>query len=412
MYCTCLQIVRDFTLSSSSPSELQHRQAAFVQAVVGSVDGKPTSIAVQYSHESLAFHVRGAVSGALNTHKWCLECLLHKDVALVDQVLQGFAAAEVSALAEWLSSDAGGRDFMSAALLYARMSEMMRGSTKQENAEYLRRSIAAADRVTEGPDQAEAIQLAFAQRRYMVYYGDSEQESDECLEWLLAFMIDESRVAQLSEYSQIQGKSLCGLTYIGQNNSKFAVAPSYEQLKRGAENYIEAGVLRREMIEKNRITGLTFFNHIQNCLFPFSMHSVCCLVTHQLNEAAPFLLGGGACKVFSWADEYSFEYHEKLMARLAFDGFVTHGAFTVVLPRFAAVEAAKGLLDKWESIATQAAAVGTSFEFQSMLVWAALEPERLGRILRLRSLSYRNIAGIMTATRRGGMGYRSSCWWT
>ena len=281
-----------------------------MQAVVGSVDGKSNGIVVEYSHESLAFHVRGAVSGALYTHKWVLECLLHKDMALVDQVLQGFAAAEVSALAAWLGSDAGGCDFMSAAVLYERMVDMTRGSTKQETSENIRRCIAAADRVTEGPNRAEAIQLAFSKRTHIMQKGDSEQEKDECLEWLLAFMSDESKVAELSEYSQIRGKQFVGLVYMGHLNTKFAVSPSHEQLQRGAANCIEQCVLRIKMVENNNLTGFDYI--YQGTAFDaHGLYSLTHVAADKLSEAAPFILGMGGCKLQAWSDACSFVYHHR-----------------------------------------------------------------------------------------------------
>ena len=55
------------------------------------------------------------------------------------------------------------------------------------------------------------------------------------------------------------------------------------------------------------------------------------------------------------------------------------------------------MLDKWEGIAVQVAAAGTSFEITSYLVWPSLTAERFSRVLQLRSLSYSNVAGMMNA---------------
>ena len=45
---------------------------------------------------------------------------MHEDMALVDQAFQGVDVTDVEDLAVWLLSEAGGRAFMSAALLYSK----------------------------------------------------------------------------------------------------------------------------------------------------------------------------------------------------------------------------------------------------------------------------------------------------
>ena len=88
--------------------------------VFASIDNKSNIAVIDYGHESLTFHVRGAVSSSLHEHEWFLQVLLHEDKVLVDQVIQGADAKEVSVLAEWLLSDEGGGQIFSAAILYAR----------------------------------------------------------------------------------------------------------------------------------------------------------------------------------------------------------------------------------------------------------------------------------------------------
>ena len=168
-------------MASHTPTVLQQRQIAFVRAVIDTIDkggeaNKAATIVSQYGYKTLALHVRGAASNPLHAHKWCLECLRHKDMALVDQVLQGLEMEEVSCMAEWLSSDAGGGDFFGTALLYSRMAELGRGSTKQEKGEYRRRCIAAADQVSAGPHQVQAVNMAFSNRNRIVLMGDSGKE--------------------------------------------------------------------------------------------------------------------------------------------------------------------------------------------------------------------------------------------
>ena len=86
------------------------------------------------------------------------------------------------------------------------------------------------------------------------------------------------------------------------------------------------------------------------------------------------------------------------MAKGGLDGYAMQGKHLfVMLTRLSAVDTSRELFDTWESVAVQVAAAGTSFEISSFQIWAGLAPERLARVLALRSLSPQNIVDIMNA---------------
>ena len=75
----------------------------------------------------------------------------------------------------------------------------------------------------------------------------------------------------------------------------------------------------------------------------------------------------------------------------------TYGVHLSAFKRFADVEQEENMLVQWEHVDILAAAVGTSFEFPSFVIWPGLCvcPERLSRLLTLRSLSHHNLADVM-----------------
>ena len=60
--------------------------------------------------------------------------------------------------------------------------------------------------------------------------------------------------------------------------------------------------------------------------------------------------------------------------------------------RFAALGIVEGMFDDWESIDIRAFEAGSSFGSSSLHVWPCLAPERLSRIVKMRSLSHQTAA--------------------
>ena len=89
------------------------------------------------------------------------------------------------------------------------------------------------------------------------------------------------------------------------------------------------------------------------------------------------------------------------------DGYVSYGTqFTIMLKRFAAVSTAEDHANRWMSLAAQVVAAGTPFGMTSCYLWPGLSPERLSQVLRLRSLSHRNVADVMNALPTSPWGWR------
>jgi hypothetical protein len=115
-------IVRDFTLASLTPAELQQRQLQFVSTLLSTVtaidESRGATIVLEYAYSNLLFHVQGAVQPPLHQNSCYLDWLLHPDTNICDQVYQGLGIFNVKDLAVWLCTEAGGEDFGSAAKPY------------------------------------------------------------------------------------------------------------------------------------------------------------------------------------------------------------------------------------------------------------------------------------------------------
>jgi hypothetical protein len=97
--------VRDFTLASHSPTELQQRQRQFVQQLIQEctdVSSKDFSIARSYVRGCLKCHVRQAVKIPLCEDTDVLSWLMYSDDDINSQALQGCGASKVNDLALWL----------------------------------------------------------------------------------------------------------------------------------------------------------------------------------------------------------------------------------------------------------------------------------------------------------------------
>ena len=111
--------MRDFTLASHSPTELQQRQRQFVQQLIQECtdeSSKDVSTARSYVRGCLKFHVRGAVKIPLCEDADVLSWLMHSDDDINSQALQGCGASKVNDLALWLRDNAG--EYFTAARLW------------------------------------------------------------------------------------------------------------------------------------------------------------------------------------------------------------------------------------------------------------------------------------------------------
>jgi hypothetical protein len=97
--------VRDFTLASHSPTELQQRQRQFVQQLIQECTDDSSndfSTARSYVRGCLKFHVRGAAKIPLCEDADVLSWLMHSDDDINSQALQGCGTAKANDLALWL----------------------------------------------------------------------------------------------------------------------------------------------------------------------------------------------------------------------------------------------------------------------------------------------------------------------
>jgi hypothetical protein len=105
-------IVRDFTLHSHTPSQLQQLQRCFVSSVIddypAAAQTTPSNAATSIgrsANPSLTYHFKAAVTAPLCKDELAKAALFGAD-GIVDQALQGVRMGDIEALADWyLHSD-------------------------------------------------------------------------------------------------------------------------------------------------------------------------------------------------------------------------------------------------------------------------------------------------------------------
>jgi hypothetical protein len=91
MYSSLSDIVRDFTLASRTNVELQHLQQSFISTIISSIAAKSGNsqrheAVYTYAINSLAYHVRAALSPPYEPDDLAASLLLHSDSSIASQV--------------------------------------------------------------------------------------------------------------------------------------------------------------------------------------------------------------------------------------------------------------------------------------------------------------------------------------
>lgn len=121
--CGLSDILRDFTLASRTSVELQLLQQSFTSTLISSMavqsGGNQSQVALYaYVVNSLAYHVRAALSAPLASDGLAASLLFHKDPSVVAQALSGVNRVDVDELATHYEQAGGESGYWCAARLY------------------------------------------------------------------------------------------------------------------------------------------------------------------------------------------------------------------------------------------------------------------------------------------------------
>jgi hypothetical protein len=303
--------VRDYTLASHSPTELQQRQRQFVQQLVQECtddSSKDSPTARSYVRGCLKFHVRGAVKIPLCEDADVLSGLMHSDDDISSQALQGCGASKVNDLALWLRDK---EFFFMAGKLWKMLGYGDQSASKTITAQYFRNAWHVLAKVPAGT-QPEALSLEAVVRQRVFATSDNQQEKAECLEWLVDLNSDEARMNQLNA----RGKSLVwasvGVALISFSSSHFCsrTAAPIEQLQRGAWLYLQYALTGYgDWAER---TGFLQWYSYGQLSTPLTGISICYIAPDVTNdrEIVSNVLGKEGEKLHAWHSSYTCSFAE------------------------------------------------------------------------------------------------------
>ena len=119
-------------MASRTSGELRELQKSFISTLISSIaiksGGNQGHAALStYATNSLAYHVRAALSAPLAPDGLAASLLFHKDPSIVAQVLAGVNRTDVDVLAEHFEQAETEAGYWSAARLYHALASIMAG---------------------------------------------------------------------------------------------------------------------------------------------------------------------------------------------------------------------------------------------------------------------------------------------
>ena len=169
-------IVRDFTVTAHTSSELQQLQHSFAVALVDSATGsdksKGASAIQSYAHTLLSYHVRAGVVTPLSNDaaliSWIAVDPEDPDRGWIAyQALQGVETADVEELAVELSQT---KKFLSSGRVWFTLATTSRGLNKGTLSRYLRMALGA---LKQDP-QIESTEMQVRTRQSIARFGDQQ----------------------------------------------------------------------------------------------------------------------------------------------------------------------------------------------------------------------------------------------
>lgn len=306
--------MRDFTLASHSPTELQQRQRQFVQQLIQECTDSSSadvSTARSYVRGCLKFHFRGAMKIPLCEDADTLSWLMHSDDDINSQALQGCGVSKVNDLALWLR---GTEEYLIAGKLWNRLAIGDRRATKSTRSQYVRHARQVLAKIPAGT-QPEALSLQAVACSKAFLMGDNEQEKTECLGWMVDLSGDEARMDQLNARGKSMLHACVGFALLGSSSCHYCTKTTapIEQLQRGAQIYLQYALTgygdwseHTEFLEWYKYGQLTT---------PLSFMSVCYIAADVTNDRAIVskVLGQEGEKLEAWHSAYSFSHHTRVI---------------------------------------------------------------------------------------------------
>lgn len=300
--------------------------------------------------------------------------------------MQGVGLADVLHLAEWFSQE--GEDLWKAAWLYRMCALKWPNAARKNKVAYLRQCLAALAQIESGT-QAGQLDAEFEVREALARFSDRVLEKEQSVDWILALSADKEVASQLNKQFMARMLTNSGMILAGMVNSKYCVAPSLQQHKRGSGMVISYSVEYTTALPGE--SGFAKWYRIYNSSFlAHCSNTMCYILPQRMNESSNAILGEGGSKVMAAQSDYSFEqFHPQMVARSGYDKFTGQFHDLILMVRFADMLQMAAATEDWEAACAKVQAPDATL-YQIFYVWPLLESQLFSRILTMRMMSWAN----------------------
>lgn len=221
-------------------------------------------------------------------------------------------------------------------------------NTRKYKATCLRQCLAALAQIESGT-QAGQLDVEAEVRLMLARFSDRVLEKGKSVDWLIALSADKEAASQSNKHFANRMLGNCGGILLGMVNSRYCVAPSLEQYKRGSGLLISYAIECTTALPGETrcatwcgVYGASFTAH-----FNFT---ICYTLPQRMNDSSSCLLGEGGSKVVACRAQYPFEqFHPEQIARSGYDPFVDQAYKFILQVRFADMVQMAAAIKDWEA---------------------------------------------------------------
>jgi hypothetical protein len=228
-------IVRDFTLASRTSVELQELQQSFIQTLLSSGAAKSGGSHAFYTYaiNSLAYHVRAAVSTPLASAGAVASLLYHDDPSIVAQALCGVHLADVIELAEHHEQAGTESGYWCAARLYFAVASTVAGLGVEEQSGFYLKALAAVKHVR-SKLQSGALTLEIKCRNKVLFSKPTEEQATEMATAMFAIAKNGTGDIHTDDEKGLKANNFyVGLLLLGFFKTSYSLSASLAQVKKG-----------------------------------------------------------------------------------------------------------------------------------------------------------------------------------
>jgi hypothetical protein len=321
--------VRDFTLASRTSAELQQLQNAFISTLISSIatnSGQQwDAVLHKYAINSLAYHVRSAVSAPFTAGGLAASLLLHEDPSIVAATIDGIDRSDVVEHAKQFLLDDTEAGFWAASRLYYALAVIASGVGVDERCEAINAALQNVKHVR--PEfQSGATFLQMDCLTKLIWFARTEEEVDDCADKLIALAKRGS--CHPDENAMVQGKkNWVGIILIGQLPTQRSMNITLTQAKEAALYLVEAYGCRytRKLVDALPEDSYEKYSALENSLYPTTTYSIALLQWLKFKEyMTSALLGDPSIAAREVVEAYDVtKYHARAMSKYGFDMVVT-----------------------------------------------------------------------------------------